>query len=338
MVERKNYIVVASVISALAVICLHTNDFWTFRYSLGWVVSNFIESVFYFAVPVFFMITGVTLFDFSSRYSTIKFFKKRINRTVIPFLFWSVLAIPFSILLLNMQYDLSIKNILSMIFQTKIVQFYWFFIPLFVVYLAIPVFTKMAKNLKIEVFKYCILLTFIINYILPFCFKIFNIEYNPNFVFSIGTGYISYCMIGYLIDNTEIKPQHKKLIYGFGIIGFLLLFLGTWILSYHDGMINSIFKEYLNFPAFMYSAAVFLFFKDFFNKRELNKMISFFSEETFNVYLLQYFFISYIIVHHSGWFGNVMLRFLAGIVLFVVISILSKLLKRIPGIKYVLPK
>ena len=81
------YLSFLSVVACLAVVFLHTNGcFWNFsatgRY---WLTANIIESVFYFAVPVFFMISGATLIDYSERYSTTVFFKKRILKTVIPF-------------------------------------------------------------------------------------------------------------------------------------------------------------------------------------------------------------------------------------------------------------
>lgn len=69
--ERKNYITLLSVISAIAVVCLHTNGcFWSFSKERYWFTANIIECVFFFAVPIFFMITGVTLIDYQEKYST----------------------------------------------------------------------------------------------------------------------------------------------------------------------------------------------------------------------------------------------------------------------------
>ncbi len=35
-----------------------------------WVSANLLETIFYFALPVFFMISGATLLDYRSKYST----------------------------------------------------------------------------------------------------------------------------------------------------------------------------------------------------------------------------------------------------------------------------
>ena len=75
---KKNYITALNVFAALAVVFLHTNKcFWRFSAERYWATANIIESFFYFAVPVFFMISGATLIDYRERYDTKTFFKKR---------------------------------------------------------------------------------------------------------------------------------------------------------------------------------------------------------------------------------------------------------------------
>ena len=85
-----NYISLLNVVCAIAVVILHTNGvtFWKFNNNGIWAISNLIECIFYFAVPIFFMITGITLIDYRDRYSTKEFFKKRVKKTVIPFIFF----------------------------------------------------------------------------------------------------------------------------------------------------------------------------------------------------------------------------------------------------------
>ncbi|WP_432645875.1 acyltransferase family protein [Mediterraneibacter gnavus] len=58
------------------------------QYNFEWILSLFIEKVCFFAVPVFFMITGATLIDYPKRYNLKTYVKKRINKTVIPWLAW----------------------------------------------------------------------------------------------------------------------------------------------------------------------------------------------------------------------------------------------------------
>lgn len=71
MVNKILYIDVLIVLSCISVVLLHANGiFWLHPNGALWISSNIIESVFYFAVPVFFMISGLTLIDYNKRYST----------------------------------------------------------------------------------------------------------------------------------------------------------------------------------------------------------------------------------------------------------------------------
>lgn len=132
--KRKVYIQILGVLSCLAVVALHTNGcFWDFSYDRYWLTANVIENICYFAVPIFFMISGATLMDYRKRYSTAEFFKKRFWKTVIPFLIWSV----FGILWTYFNYGIHPSGILDTIQSigmTKYVNIYWFFPALFSVY------------------------------------------------------------------------------------------------------------------------------------------------------------------------------------------------------------
>lgn len=73
--NRIKYISLASVLSAIAVVYLHTNScFWNFSTARYWLTANIIESIFYFAVPIFYMISGSMLIDFNKRYPINEFF------------------------------------------------------------------------------------------------------------------------------------------------------------------------------------------------------------------------------------------------------------------------
>ena len=68
---RNNYLTILNVISCIAVVYLHANGcFWHYSTARYWATANIIENVCYFAVPVFFMCSGVTLIDYRKKYST----------------------------------------------------------------------------------------------------------------------------------------------------------------------------------------------------------------------------------------------------------------------------
>lgn len=69
--HKSEYIMLVNVLSMLAVVYMHVNNcFWTFSTERYWKSADVIESVMYFAVPCFFMISGANLMDYRKRYDT----------------------------------------------------------------------------------------------------------------------------------------------------------------------------------------------------------------------------------------------------------------------------
>lgn len=146
-----NYLDVLTVISVIAVVLLHTNGvFWSRPTGRLWITSNIIETVFYYAVPVFFMITGATLLNYSDRYTLKEYFKKRLNRTVIPFIVWSCISYFVVVYIFHASYE---GNVIFNILNYKYMAIYWFFIPLFAIYLTIPILAKL-NNIYIYIAVY----------------------------------------------------------------------------------------------------------------------------------------------------------------------------------------
>ena len=138
--NRHFYISCLNVLSSVAVVALHANGgFWSYRDDHSWAISNFIECAFYFAVPVFFMLTGATLFDYPDKYDTKTFIKKRMEKAVIPFLFWGAFAFfqkslkdPQGFFINERRFDAIFNGIVG----AGYVPVYWFFVPLFCIYLS----------------------------------------------------------------------------------------------------------------------------------------------------------------------------------------------------------
>lgn len=69
--KRTVYMDILNIISCIAVCILHCNGIvHTYSNSIEWRQALVAESIFYFAVPIFIMITGATLFNYRSRYNT----------------------------------------------------------------------------------------------------------------------------------------------------------------------------------------------------------------------------------------------------------------------------
>lgn len=343
MEKRIDYITVLSVISALSVVGLHTNGvFWQFNRERYWFTANFLECLFYFAVPVFFMITGSMLIDFNKRYSLKDYFQKRIHRVVIPFIFWS---------LMGMAYDLyrypahmakvNVWYIINGITSTSFIGIFWFFIPLFGIYMSIPLFSAVADKYKVPIFKYVIGISFVVLYLIPFIIKVLGMPVKYSLNVTVGNNCLIYVLIGYVLAKIELTRKEKILIYILAVMGFLMHWVGTYFLSMQAGQIVKIYKGYLNVPCILYSIGVFVFLKDLtpflMSKAWLHKLFNFLSKYTFAIYLLQWFFLKLCIdiLHFNKY--SIIYR-LGGIILITALSVVvTWAIRKFPGGKEILP-
>ena len=85
----------AKIIACFSVVILHTNGaFWKFNYNnykTYWISANYIECIFYFAVPFFVLCIGATLLDFNEKYGLKIYFKRRIIKVVIIMLEYNII-------------------------------------------------------------------------------------------------------------------------------------------------------------------------------------------------------------------------------------------------------
>ncbi len=268
MEKEINYIDILSVLSSFAVVMLHVNGvFWSRPIGLRWFSANLIETGFYFAVPVFFMITGATLIDYQKRYTTKQFFLRRFYRAVIPFLFWSFLAAIFSFHLQNLKdlnFWLSPINFLKILYRTinySNIHTYWFFYPLFGIYLSIPVLSQI--NNKIFVFLYMFFFAFTCGSIFPFLNSISPYDLNIlHTICPVAGGYLLYPLIGYVLHHLHISKKIRYLIYLLGVCGSLIHMVGTMYCSPINGEVTRLFKGYTNVPAVLQALAVYVWIKN----------------------------------------------------------------------------
>lgn len=345
MKQRKVfYISLASVISAFAVVMLHTNGcFWTFSTERYWLTATIIETVMYFAVPVFFMISGATLIDYRERYTTKQFFAKRIEKTVIPFLVWSAVGVVYLCLKGAMKFELSwafVKTVLLGIANSKIISIYWFFISLFTVYLCIPLFASVAKEIREKVFVYVVAVAFIFNWMIPFLCQVFEISYTSRIGVPVALDYLMYVLLGYLLHNKELRPIHKGVVYALGLGGLAMHMVGTYILSMEAGYVVQLFKGYTKVPCLLYSVAVFVLMKDIGEKIEDGRIIKFVEmvgSYTFSIYLMHYYVMDIMVHLFDINVTSILYRVGAPFVIFAICIGLTWCVRKIPVLRKIVP-
>lgn len=342
--ERSFFLTFMTVISCVAVVILHANGvFWSFSYERVWLTANVLESVFYFAVPVFFMISGSTLLDYRDHYDTKTYAWKRIKKTVIPFLVWSVIALAFQLLRGDYTFEkLTVYTVVDTIINSRHWGVYWFFMPLFGAYLMIPVISLIPKERRKSIFPYIIGVGYLINELIPSINRLFGnvIPVSGELTFPVSSGYLLYIFVGYYLYHYQVAPWLRKVIYVLGAVGLVVHIGGTWYYSYQAGEIVTLVKGYMNVPCALYSTAIFLFFRnvDFtkWNSR-VKSVLNYLSTETFSVYLLHMFaIIGLSAVFQVNWTSFIN-RTVGAVAVFLLITVVCKQLKKISLFRLVLP-
>ena len=333
------------VISALAVITMHTNGcFWLFsateRY---WVTANIIECVFYFAVPVFFMITGITLLDYQDRYSTKEYFKKRAEKTVLPYIAWSLIGVVFLLATNRIPPEtVTVKWVINGLLSTEgIIRVYWFFLPLFCVYLSIPLFAAVDKEKKMGIARYLLIAGFAVNILIPFLNTVFNLGIEWPYRIAVISDYIFWVWAGYYIYNDPPAGKQKTVIYILAAAGLLMHISGTYRLSVAAGSIQPAYKGYFNVPSVLYSIGVFVLLRDMAHRIEkigwLKKAIETMAGYTFSVYLIHWFLLQIVEDLFAINILSIYYRLLMPFAAYAATMALVWCLRKIPVIKKIVP-
>ena len=337
--KRIEFIDYLNIFCCISVIALHCNGcFWQFSSERYWITSVFIECIFYFAVPVFFMISGVNLIDYREKYDTKTFLKKRLVKIFVPFLFWSIVWV-----LMTKQYrGKDVIDIFELIINTKVQGIYWFFIPLFATYLSIPIFGFIDKSNRRKVYSYVVGLSLIFVVTIPLVCKLLNFNYNYGLTPYVSSGYLIYVLLGYLLVNCyQFTLKQRRIIYLIGTIGLFSRLLTVMFWSLEARKIVNVLGGYTALPTVAYSIAVFVFFQydldkmvniDYLRKFDLSKIAGY----SFGVYLLHMFFIIGLprVFHFSNY--SILWRTIGVLVVYGLCVIIVAVLNRIPYLRKVI--
>ena len=251
--SRVLYFDILNVLACISVVILHSNKYiHTFQKDEWWWLRVLIEVLFYSAVPIFFMLSGATLFPYRQRYSTRTFYRKRFLRTFVPFVFWSVLF--YCIYVLNTGLDaISFKDIVQHVIEGKIPYTnYCFFIPLFLLYLFIPFLSIMVLRLSTKgAFSLCLILI-VFQFVIPTVCALCGLVYDKSL--PIG-GYVIYALLGYYMSIYQIEKERKFMIVLFVLSIFSMgirysLIMGSEV---KETILFSYFGLYALFPAMFFS-------------------------------------------------------------------------------------
>lgn len=218
-VERKRivYFDVLNVLACLCVVGMHCNGaVHAFSDSSVWRQSLLVDVLAYWAVPVFVMLSGATLMNYRRRYSTKVFLKRRFLKTGVPLVIWTVFFYVFYRTRGTIAWT-GWRAFLNSVINFSIVPVYWFFPPLFMVYLSLPVLSLLVQNRK--TLWYMTVLAFASCSVVPFVCTALGLTYWGSFAFPMMGGYLLFAVLGDLLHTTELSRLQRSAIYVLGILG-----------------------------------------------------------------------------------------------------------------------
>lgn len=337
------YFDVLNILACLCVIGLHCNGIvheLPAQNAAAWQQSLVIEALAYWAVPVFLMLSGATTLNYRSRYSTKDFLRRRFVKILIPLTFWSAAYYGARLLLGRAQWQ-GFRMFIAKIMNFDFVGVYWFFAPLILIYLAMPVLSLLSDNKRL--LRYSIVTLIITGSLLPFAASALSIPYNSGF--SLFSGYGSYLLlplIGYYLHNCELKPWQRAVIYVLGISGAATRFFFTLNTAPETNSISNLTAGYTNIPTLAYAAAIFVFIKylcrmPLFSSEKLAHLLRFFASASFGIYLIHIFVMELILHFLNADVYSAVWRLLAPPLIWLVSFAIVKIISRLPYGKYLFP-
>jgi surface polysaccharide O-acyltransferase-like enzyme len=254
-------------------------------------------------VPIFVMLSGALLIG--KKDSFITFFKKRLSRILIPFLFWAAMTILYYFVKLKNPFNIDDAISIFLGQGGTLGVAFWFVWMILIVYIGIFIINKTLEygNRKIYSFdeKFIPLLALLsVSYIAMFQFNILSpIFYDSVLIYYFS--FVSYAIIGYFLVHTNWLESHVKTSY-LAIIFLILsaLLYVNYICSYvvPASLLNHhlTYLGYFNIRILLISVCVFLMVKFMSNTYPFKKIenskfgdgIVVLSRYSYGIYLCHY--------------------------------------------------
>lgn len=315
--------------------------------SSAWQAANAVSAVVRFAVPVFFMVSGVFFLNPEKDISGKRIFSKYIPRLVIALLFWGIAYEAYYVMDNSAQTGaFSLALMLDGVWNVICGKghFHLYFIYLIIgLYIICPILRVFTKNATRRQIEYFLLLFFIISGVMPLVmrftqFSEFELVFRQMDIRMV-CGYAGYFLAGYYFNTYSVDKRIRCVIYCLGIAATAASAIGTAQMSATAGMVDATLYEGLSPLIMVMSAAVFLFIK---NLRLCAKAtdvavrkIAWVSKTTFGIYLMHDF--CNILIKRFGIqlqdFGTAPALVIYALVVFLICMIISGILLKIPVVK-----
>jgi surface polysaccharide O-acyltransferase-like enzyme len=216
--------------------------------------QELMQAMFIFAVPIFFMVSGMNLLDYRKKYSTKVFFKKRFVRVGRALILGSIACYLLFGLLPGLFYGAqSIADgfgpvdFCKRFLTNSIIDIYWFLYSIIYLYLLTPLLSKIVHDRRL--LEYAIALTLFCSILIPAAKAIgINEKYfSPLLSWPLfASSALLYFLLGYYLENYGLPLHWNAPAWAATFLGSVtLMFLGG--LCWNGFFQNSMGVEYQNY-------------------------------------------------------------------------------------------
>ncbi|MCR5278537.1 MAG: acyltransferase family protein [Lachnospiraceae bacterium] len=325
------------VIAAFSVILMHVTvwDLYTLPLESGeWVQTTIVNAVSHFGVPVFVMISGALFLDPSREVDIKRLWIHNILRLIIILTVWNI----FYGLTDYLEYKAEPVYLVREIINGR--NHLWFLPMIIGLYVIQPLLLRWIKNAEVKEVRYFLAVFFVVGVLwetlkaLELSGVITNLDEYRNI--PLVSSYVGYFVAGYYIVHVGIPDRTRRLIIACGGICCILSPVLTVFFSRAKGTAWFSLTDSFSVLTFVYSLAVFCLVTNGSKEKEsssrFGKIMTEFGKDTFGVYLCHIFLIERLA------FLRIVYKFLPiipaiilyAIILFVIGTLISALLRRIP--------
>lgn len=304
--ERLLYADILRILATFAVIILHVAAGLLYSLpinSFEWEVANIFDSCVRWAVPVFFMLSGMFFLDPDIEIDNRKIYTKNIIKLVLALCFWGVLYQMYHCILLCFREGMTVSAFLSELKNSLLKIIFgpawyhlWFIYSIIGYYMLIPFFRMITKYATRKDLLFLISIIFVIGSLIPFVnenLRLSILPYKINFSIAEATGYSGYFFLGYYLKKYDVKKVFRRIFKISLPLMFILAAVMTSRTTKNMGWFYDNFYGNMCPMSFIESIGVFLLVKDLFNwnneKYKSSGLVLHISKKTFGIYLVHDF-------------------------------------------------
>lgn len=272
MKNREAYFDQLRVLAIFSIVCCHVSaGFLTKNVDLMMHAKTFYSTLLvnsgrFIGVPMFVMLSGALLIN--KNYSLSTFVKKRLNRVFVPFIFWVIIFILFSVVFLHesLTYDLVFKVFFGL--KGSIGTILWFIWMLMIVYIAIFIINKLLEYAKSRSYEQKCINALVAASLI--CYIVYNLIHIPYEMISYYCLFIPYAIFGYYLTHAEFTHMKmasfnitaKRIVISASVLSVIcyLYFVMTVYLK-SIAMNNFFSASYFDFAAILFNFSIMLFFR-----------------------------------------------------------------------------